>query len=535
MIKKYAVTGIGLSLLILGNVCHVEAAQFNLGETAVFDIDTELKYAGAWRMKDQNQQLLSEINSDDGNRSFDKYDMINNKFSVIADLDLHYKNVGVFVRPRAFYDFAYDGTNANNSTTNNNAPAYGGPLSASNEFMSETKDRHRDTVEILDAFVYGNFDLGSTTNLGLRVGSHVVSWGESLYIQNSISSAMSPIDATATNAPGVALKEIFLPVQQASASIDLGGSFSLSGYYQWEWEKSRLNEQGSFFSDADGMDEAGRRNLAGIADVALDKTGYDDAKDSGQFGVGVRYVAEKLDDAEFGLYFINYHDKTPMVVGNAFTGILSPTGQAMGGWGAVSPSLDYVDLYGYEIAYAEDIQLLGASMGTRLGEANVGFEISYRQDVPVAIKSPNLFGFSYESGDAVQVQLSAIRIYGLTAMWDQMTLKGEVGYNKVMNYGDAKLSMDEDAWGGTIDVAADYYQVFKGLDMTPSIQYAFNSGTSSLAASFEDGADSVAFTVDFTYLIDYRFGLTYVDFLGSADDNSLADRDYMGVSFTYMF
>jgi hypothetical protein len=71
--------------------------------------------------------------------------------------------------------------------------------------------------------------------------------------------------------------------------------------------------------------------------------------------------------------------------------------------------------------------------------------------------------------------------------------------------------------------------------MTPSIQYAFNVGTSSLAASFEDGADSVAFTLDFTYLIDYRFGLTYVDFLGSAEDNSLADRDYMGVSFTYMF
>jgi hypothetical protein len=62
--------------------------------------------------------------------------------------------------------------------------------------------------------------------------------------------------------------------------------------------------------------------------------------------VWMRLVAEKLDDADFGLYFINYHDKTPMVVGNAFTGTLSPTGQAMCGWGGTfDVAADYYQVF----------------------------------------------------------------------------------------------------------------------------------------------------------------------------------------------
>jgi hypothetical protein len=555
MIKKYPVTGICLSLLMLGNVCHLEAAQFNLSKDVTLDADVELKYSGAWRMKDQDSKLLG-INADDGNRSFDKGDMINNKYSVIADVDLNYKNkLGIFVRPRAFYDFAYNTNSANDSLTNNNLSLYGGSLSSSNQYSDETLDRHRDEAELLDYFAYGSFNIGKSSYLDLRIGSQVVSWGESLYLQNSISSAMSPIDATATNAPGVALKEIFLPVEQIAATVDMNSKISVSAYYQWEWDKSRLDEQGSYFSVTDGLDKAGERLLTGISDTAFDKTGYDNPSDSGQFGLGARYIAESLADTEFGLYYVNYHDKYPQLIGTPFAGTFSPTGQLLNdfvtgdGWG--DPGLNYADLYGYEVAYAEDIHLIGASFGARIGEANVSGEVSYRHDVPIAIKQtsqsythplygpidvPNLLGFNYVSGDAVQVQVSVIRIYGLTALWDQMTIKGEVGLNTVFDYGDDDLLNDETAWGGTVEVSTDYYQVLKGLDMTPSINYEFNpDGTSSLAASFEEDADSMSLGVDFTYLIDYRFGVEYVTFLGGADDNAKEDRDYLGVSFTYMF
>jgi hypothetical protein len=83
---------------------------------------------------------------------------------------------------------------------------------------------------------------------------------------------------------------------------------------------------------------------------------------------------------------------------------------------------------------------------------------------------------------------------------------------------------------------ADYYQVLKGLDMTASLSYGFNpNGTSSLSASFEEDANEIAYGLDFIYLIDYQFGIQYVDFLGDAEDNSMSDRDYLAVHFKYTF
>jgi hypothetical protein len=596
MMKRLVFSMVGLSLLLFGNVGQVEALQFDLTDEVKLDFDVELKYTGAWRMKDQDKKLLG-LNNDDGNRSFDKHDMIYNKYSVMADFDLQYKNIGLFARPRAFYDNAYDSDNANRSLTNNNLSMYGGSLSSSDQFSSETKDRHRDTTEILDLYGYGQFELGEEAYLDLRVGRQVVSWGESLYVQNSVSSAMLPLDATASVAPGTALKEIFLPVEQVYAQLDIGNGASFSGYYQWEWDKSRIAEQGSYFSSSDTIDSAGERALTGIPgfdDLAFEKTGDENPKDDGQFGLAFRYRAEALNDTEFGFYYANYHDKYPIVKFEGSGGTPSPTAQALGaapvqapvpptynpadpfyssivgGYGnmPVAPvnipgttipigyvpmgaleagpasymgafELNYVDLSSYHLEYVENIQMVGTSFGTRIGDTNVGGELTYRSGIPIEIEDSNpsnLLGFDYEEGDAVQIQVSAIHSYGVTSFWDQLMLKGEVGFNHVMGFGGATLTADQDAWGGTAVAEASYYQVLKGLDMTASINYSFNpNGTSSLSASFEEDANDIAYGLDFVYLFDYRFGVQYVDFMGDAEDNDMSDRDYLAVHFKYTF
>ncbi|MDM8540123.1 DUF1302 family protein [Desulfococcaceae bacterium HSG9] len=153
--------------------------------------------------------------------------------STIIDIDAQFKNVGIFLRPRAYYDFAYYGDNTNDSpTTDNNGPQYGGPLSLNDEFTDETKDTHRDRLEILDAYGYGTFDIGGY-DLVLRSGRQVVSWGESMFVANGISSAQNPVDATRLTTPGVELKEVFLPTGQVYSQIDLWGGFTLAGFYQW--------------------------------------------------------------------------------------------------------------------------------------------------------------------------------------------------------------------------------------------------------------------------------------------------------------
>jgi hypothetical protein len=316
--------GITSAILVLSIAGSASAFSVEIGSDAGIDADVTVKYGVAMRLNEQDDYLLTDsatwdgISRDDGNRNFDKNDLVTNRISTVMDFDFHWKDYGIFVRPRAYYDFAYDGKNANDSAvTNNNMASLGGELTDHQEFTDATKDQHRDKAEILDAFVYGNFDMGERT-LMLRVGRQVVSWGESLFVLGGVSTAQSPLDATQANVPGVELRDLFLPVGQASAQVDLFSNLTLAGYYQWEWEKTRLDESGSYFSTLDFVDDAGIANMIlkegtpfGTLRSTIDRIEDEDPSDDGQYGVALRYVAEALNETEFGLYFANYHEKTP--------------------------------------------------------------------------------------------------------------------------------------------------------------------------------------------------------------------------------
>ncbi|MBD3667994.1 MAG: DUF1302 domain-containing protein, partial [Kangiella sp.] len=60
-----------------------------------------------------------------------------------------------------------------------------------------------------------------------------------------------------------------------------------------------------------GQSEAFRLALnGGTGDLARDNDR--DAKDSGQYGLALRWYAEELNSTEFGFYFMNYHSRLPM-------------------------------------------------------------------------------------------------------------------------------------------------------------------------------------------------------------------------------
>ncbi|MEQ9518411.1 MAG: DUF1302 domain-containing protein [Parvibaculum sp.] len=61
-----------------------------------------------------------------------------------------------------------------------------------------------------------------------------------------------------------------------------------------------------------GQSELFRLSLnGGTADIARDQDRR--AKDSGQYGVALRWYAEELNSTEFGFYFMNYHSRLPLV------------------------------------------------------------------------------------------------------------------------------------------------------------------------------------------------------------------------------
>ncbi|MFC6672041.1 DUF1302 domain-containing protein [Marinobacterium aestuariivivens] len=509
-----AMTLAGLLPLTAGTA---HALSFTPSDEVRIDWDTVVNYGASWRVESRDDDLLADPNADDGNRSFDK-GLISNRFSFLTEADLQYNNVGAFVRASGFYDDAYFGRNDHDSpgTSNNLSVDH-------NSFTDETQDQHGARVRMLDHFLYGNFNFDDRF-MSLRLGDQVVSWGESLFLFNGISSAQSPVDATKANVPGVEVKDIFLPVGQLFAQVDLTGNLSASAYYQYDWNKTEIDAVGSYFSTTDILDEGGESILAsdgmGGFFPALTRGNDRKASDSGQWGMALRYIADS--GTEYGLYTLNYHDKTPQVGFGSFTDISASLGMPAGS--VIVPTT-------YHLDYVEDIRLHGASISTLIGDTQVSGELSYRVDAPV-LDQNNLTVLD----DIAQAQVSVIHVFGSKTIADMVTLIGEAGYNRVMDRNGDELANDKSAWGYTAQLNLDYYNVFTGVDMTVPINFSHGvNGKSSVAGTFSEGDNRASIGASFTYLNNLQTELRYTAFLGDADESALSDRDFVSFNVKYSF
>lgn len=79
-----------------------QALEADLGKGVTMDMDVTLKYSAAIRVEDQDIDLLADVNADDGNRSFDRGDFINNRFSALMDIDINRDNIGFFFTAQGF-------------------------------------------------------------------------------------------------------------------------------------------------------------------------------------------------------------------------------------------------------------------------------------------------------------------------------------------------------------------------------------------------------------------------------------------------
>src|SRR5690554_7945790 len=72
------------------------------------------------------------------------------------------------------------------------------------EYNDATKSYAGKGAEILDAFVWGDFDVAGAP-VNVRVGRQVLSWGESTFIQGGVGS-VNPVDASAFRRPGAEIR-----------------------------------------------------------------------------------------------------------------------------------------------------------------------------------------------------------------------------------------------------------------------------------------------------------------------------------------
>jgi len=513
-------TYVRLSLLLLagGLSQQTSALTFQPNDDLSVDWDTTVSYSLAWRTEKRDHKLVANADGNDGDNAFDRGDLITDRVGFLTEANLRWKeNYGLFMRASGFYDKAYDQSNDNDTGTSNCFAS--GVCSKPNQFPKDTVEQHRDDLRLLDAYAYGTWDMAGH-NLNLRVGDQVVSWGESLFYPG-ISGAQSPVDATKATTPGVEVKEVLLPVGQVFTQFSLTDDLDLEAYYQYKWEKTDLFGVGSYFSTTDFIDRGGYSDATGFIHRLPD----DEPSDSGQYGVALRYSAASLNNTEFGLYYVRYHDKTP--------------------------TLDFQsDLGFYRARYFDNIDLYGASFATVLGDTSLAGEVSYRDGQPVMVDN----GFSSAvRAETLQAQVSAIHVFGPNAFSDNTTLTGELVYNTVLSNdksdpltlgpgfslpGTDTLVGDRDAWGYTVQVNFDYNDVFSGWDMSVPINFSTAAQHDSAltgSINYGQGDDRASIGTTWRYLGNFTVEALYSAYLGNANNSPWADRDNVALNFKYRF
>jgi hypothetical protein len=590
------------------------AAEFTRGDFSM-TIDTTLTYGASQRVEDRDDRLVGKINldptlgtrvtalqaqnrwaeaqalaasapgrfsvnSDDGNLKYDSGDLISNALGITSEVGMKWRNWGAFFRGTGFRDFE---------------------TMSRDDISDVAKDRIGQRVRLLDAFVYTDFNFGESVDGSFRLGRQVVSWGESTFIQNGIN-VVNPVDVSRLRVAGAELKEAFLPQNSIWASFNLTENLSLEALYMLEWSETEVEPSGTYFSNNDFGLTGGEFVMLnfGLVDepanfevcrttpaldprcgAAFPRSADREAKDSGQFGLALRYYASELGDTEFGFYYLRYHSRLPFISGTSITSASPTSGR-------------------YFIEYPEDINLYGLSWNTNIGTVAFQGEISYRDNAPLQIDDVEVlfaglsplnpliqepfmrfrsrlgqFGLGeylqgWERHEVSQLQFTLTKAFGpgnfLGA--DQIATVGEFGGTKVWDLpavdvlpyqgdgtdtgcgpdwvsGGGRNPLDSCAgmatsfsWGYRLAVRADYNSVGGSTwNLSPRIAFNHdvNGTTPGAGGNFVDGRKSSTLGVEGNYLNKWVLDLSYTSFWGGGVFNLTSDRDFVAVSAKYLF
>ena len=584
------------SVLSMSAVAPAGAADFELANGVRGSFDSTYTIGGAIRTQSRDPDLVGvvnggrafSINGDNGNLNFSKGDFVSLRGSGTNELQLEAGNLSLFTRINYFYD-----------TVNRSGSLDRTPLTKRAKHLAGLD------FDLLDLYLAGRFDLGDNP-LSVRLGNQVLSWGESTFIQNGLN-IINPFDVTKLRGAGTELREGVVPVPMIQGSLGMG-DLSIEAFYQIGWDHTEIEAEGTFFATNDFASPGGQnvnlrfgqppgprddppRLSQGPVGSIVPRGPDRDARDGGQFGVALRYLAAELNDTEFGLYYIKYHSRLPVLSGRTGRFVGLATG-------------DYARTASYFREFPEDLKLAGASLNASLGDSGIALqaEYSYHWDQPMQVDDVELLfaalspldpllGFPFPAGTPVfgrnqlgrfgfdqeitgwrrkdysQAQGTLTELVANIGPFDQIALVGEVGGMwihgledpSVLRYegpgtytngnpffttlglqpgtADARGFADKFSWGYRLVVRGDINNAIGSVSLQPQI--AFNhdvKGTSpSPVANFVDGRKSMTVSLGAGYLNDWTGSLAYTINWGGGVYNLLSDRDFLAFTLSTSF
>ncbi len=522
------------------------AVDLNPGGEWQIRWDNTVKYSAGYRLQERDAALIGPIvakgNADDGDRNFGS-GMVSNRGDLLSEFDIQKNGFGLRLSAAAWYDQVYSRPNDNNSAISANQATF-------NQFSAGTREMAGRKAEMLDWFVFGRSEIAGKT-LSYRLGQHSLIWGTSLFFgMNGMAKGMAPIDVYKLSIPGTQAKETTIPVPQLSTTLQLTDDTSVEAYVQFKYRPTRLYPSGSYLSSTDMLGDGATRmfigtptaNHCGSASVPpqlrfnncyLDYTGMDEGKKTHNFGFALNTRSDLL-NADLGFYAISYRDMSQIIQTNTGGGT-------------------------YKLVVPTDpVQSVGMSVSKLIGDTNFGLEMSVRNRQPLSVKEGVVSPAdpSYVTGRTAHVNLSWTLLGGKTGLWDGSSFVGEFAANHVISIqggktlvagrypaGTDKVNRDkhETGAGARLIFTPTWYQVSSGLDLSLPINVGWSfRGNSMIDTSFPfggspDRAGEVTLGVTGVFLNKWTANLSWINYIGPATRQPVADRDYLRLSVQASF
>ncbi len=580
----------------------VHAVELDLGNPDwTARLDNTVKYNYGVRTESADKRMLATPNNNDGDYNFRKAGTnITNRIDLLTEMDVVYKNaMGFRVSAASWYDKAYDNTGSNSNPFVNGNDARSGLIANDPRLAGVTHDNvgngspHLSNYaqryysgpsgEILDAFVFYSTEVGEESMFSVKAGQHNVFWGETILNPvHSVSYGQSGLDlAKLAASPGTEAKELFVPRNQLSMSFTVNPELTVGAQYFLDWDAARLPEAGTYYGGSDLIGFGAQSFLLGNTNAVVPgsplgcglapcnaltnvRRGHDlTPGSSGDWGVMAKWSPAWL-DGTLGVYYRETSEILPQAFLDA-RGITSanpngtrPAGQVP----AVINTLNSLDTATYQLAYADNIKILGLSLSKDVGGVSVGSDLNIRHNMPLAsipaivsTRSPlglgqglgllpartDATGVVYDTpsrgdsmsatGDTLHWTLNGLMTLPKTPVFDQATVLAELYYSNLLKLDSKNEALykgkgsyrgidapTRDNWGIAVNFTPTWYQVFPGVDLNAPMSVNVGlAGVSPVSGGGAKDTGNYAVGVGAVVYNKYFVDLKYVDSFGQTD------------------
>lgn len=497
---------------------------------------TELRLGMGWRAESINSDLGDDPTGHQSDYSVHSGDIWKKRLDVLTEMDVIFKeDYGVRVSAAGWYDNAYDDHDLKGN------PNLRGISSYADGKLSRQAQRYYNgpSGEILDAFVFGSFNLGSTP-VAVKAGQHSLIWGVSqVNASDSISWSQQPANfQKGAESPGASPKELAMPLPQLSFQSQLSDRVSLAGYYHLDWEANRQSEGGTFLGGPDFLyGDSGRIFAASVPGL-------------GNFYINQGKIIEPHDKqrGNYGLQLSLNPDWYDGTIGLVYRRL-----DEMQPWAAnfeIDPTDPVTGLRFHQV-YNRGVDLFGAFTNFNWQDISWGAEVSYRRGTALdSTGGPLLNGdLNGASGNTWHGLLNAQASMPTLPLYDTGVIVAELSYTYLdkVTHNEQVFSKCADAKDGpgcgTRDASSfslilmpTWLQVLPGVDLTGNMTvagYGLHGNSPILTGPAERAfAWSTGVTADIN--MRYKIGLLYSD-AGDVEDRigAMGSTDRGRVTLTF--